>query len=167
MTERTGYTLAGNPLTLLGSELSKGDEAPDFKLLTTDLEARSLSDFEGAKLLVVVPSLDTGVCELETIRFNKEVENFDGLITLVISADLPFAQARFAMEKETDSVVFLSDHYDMNFANAYGTHIKELRLENRAIFVLNKNNVITHVEYLKENTEHPNYEAALEALRAL
>lgn len=168
MTERSGHTLAGNPITLIGEELKVGDKAPDFKLLNTELEPVSLANFEGeAKLLVVVPSLDTGVCEMETIRFNKEVENFKKLTTLIISADLPFAQARFAMEKAAERVVFLSDHYDMNFADAYGTHIKELRLESRAIFILDAHNQLRYVEYLKENTEHPNYEAALEALRAL
>lgn len=167
MTERSGYTLAGNPLTVLGDELSVGQSAPDFSLLNPELEKRSLSDLgDGVKVLVVVPSLDTGVCEMETIRFNKELEGTEGVRTAVISADLPFAQARFAMDKDIEQFMFLSDHYDMSFGEAYGTHIKELRLENRSVFVLDKDNKLVYVEYLKENTEQPQYDEVLKAVKA-
>lgn len=165
MTERAGYSLAGNPLTLFGEELKVGQIAPDFTLLNPELEKVSLSDMKGKKLLVVVPSLDTGVCEMETVRFNREVEQLEGVSTAIISADLPFAQARFAAEKNIEGLVFLSDHFDMSFGDAYGTHIKELRLNNRSIFVLDEDNKLLYVDYIKENTEHPKYDEVLAALK--
>lgn len=169
MTERTGYLLGDHELTLLGDELKVGDKAPEFTLLTPDLEQVSLSGVgDCVKLLVVVPSLDTGVCEMETVRFNNEVASLgDGVQTFIISADLPFAQGRFSVEKDTANVSYLSDHYAMSFGDAYGTHIKELRLENRSIFVLDKDNTIVYVEYLRQNVEHPDYDKALAAVKGL
>lgn len=169
MTERTGFLLGDVQLTLLGDEIKVGDTAPEFSLPTPDLSPVSLSSVDApVKLLVVVPSLDTGVCEMETVRFNKEVASLgDNVQTFIISADLPFAQGRFATEKQTENVKYLSDHFDMQFGDAYGVHIKELRLLNRSVFVLDKNNKVTYVEYLKQNTDQPDYDKVLAAVKAL
>lgn len=168
MTERTGFYLDKTPLTLLGDEVKVGDKAPAFTLLNPELTQVGLDNYgDKVKILVVVPSLDTGVCELETIRFNKEVAGLEGVTTVIISADLPFAQQRFAVEKDIEQVSFLSDHYDMNFGNAYGTHIKELRLENRSVFVLDGDNTVQYVEYLTQNVEQPQYDAILAKVREL
>lgn len=168
-TERTGVvTFAGQPVTLVGPEIRPGQKAPDFELLTTDRKKVHLSDYEGkVKLISVVPSLDTGVCDAQTRRFNEEAAKLgEDVVVLTVSADLPFAQKRWCGAAGVDRVVTLSDHYAMSFGNAYGTHMKEHRLECRAVFVVDKNDVVTYVEYVPEVTQHPNYEAALDAARA-
>ncbi|WP_028546342.1 thiol peroxidase [Paenibacillus taiwanensis] len=169
-TERTGVaTLKGNPITLLGAQLQAGDQAPDFQLHKSLVETVSLKDFAGKiKLISVVPSIDTGVCDMQTRRFNEEAASLgEQVAVLTVSADLPMAQARWCGSAGVDKLVMLSDYKDNNFGVAYGVLIKELRLDMRSIFVLDADNKVTYVEYLSEMTEHPNYEAALEAVRGL
>jgi len=114
-----------------------------------------------------VPSLDTGVCDKQTRRFNEEAAALgDNVVILTVSADLPFAQARWCGAAGVDKVQTLSDHYDMNFADAYGVHIKELRLDTRAIFVVDSANKIVYAEYVPEMTDFPDFDAALAAARA-
>jgi thioredoxin-dependent peroxiredoxin len=165
--ERTGATtLKGNPLTLIGPELKAGDSAPDFSLTGGDLKPVTLKD-TGAqvRIISVVPSLDTPVCDAQTKRFNEEAAKLPGVDILTVSMDLPFAQKRWCGAFGVDKVKMLSDHKDGSFGSNYGTLIKELRIESRAIFVLDKNNTIKHVEYVKEVADHPNYETALAAAR--
>ena len=168
MQERTGViTFKGGALTLLGPEIKVGDKAPNFKVLTNGLEEVSLDKYKGKTLILsVAPSLDTAVCSLQTQRFNKETANLPSSVeVLTITADLPFAQARFC-GAENIKIQTLSDHRDMNFGDAYGTHIKELRLEARSLFVVGKDGKIKHVEYVKEVTTHPDYDKALAAAKA-
>lgn len=168
--ERTGVaTLVGQPITLLGPELKVGDQAPDFKINKDLMTEASLSDYEGkVKLISVVPSLDTGVCDAQTRRFNQEAANLgENVVILTISADLPFAQSRFCSIAGIDKVVALSDYKHRSFGLAYGVLIKELQLDNRAIFIIDADETIRYVEYLKEMSEHPDYESALNALREL
>ncbi|WP_308638744.1 thiol peroxidase [Paenibacillus silvisoli] len=168
--ERTGVaTLKGNPLTLIGPELKVGDQAPDFQLNKSLVEVVSLKDFAGkVKLVSVVPSIDTGVCDAQTRRFNEEAANFgDNVVVLTVSVDLPFAQARWCGAAGVDKVVMLSDYKNNNFGEAYGVLIKDLNLDMRAIFVIDGNDTIQYAEVLGEMTEHPNYENALNALKAL
>ena len=169
MTERTGeLTFKGGPLTLLGNKLAVGDAAPAFKLSGNDLSSVTLEDSAGkVRLISVVPSLDTGVCDQQTRRFNEEAAAIgDNVVILTVSADLPFAQARWCGAAGVDKLQTLSDHYDMNFANAYGVHIKELRLDTRAIFVVDSAGKLVHVEYVPEMTDPPNYDAAIAAAKA-
>ncbi|MFD2671131.1 thiol peroxidase [Marinicrinis sediminis] len=168
--ERTGVaTLKGNPITLVGPELKVGDQAPDFQLNKDLMTQVSLKDYEGkVKLISVVPSLDTGVCDQQTRRFNEEAANLgDNVAILTVSADLPFAQARWCGAAGVDKVVTLSDYKTNDFGKAYGVLIKELALDMRSIFVVDQNNVVQYVEYLSEMTEHPNYEAAIDATKKL
>lgn len=168
--ERTGVaTFKGNPITLLGPELHVGDQAPDFTLHKNLLETASLKDFAGKiKLISVVPSIDTGVCDMQTRRFNEEASKLgEQVAVLTVSADLPFAQARWCGAAGVDQVVMLSDYKNNTFGQAYGLLIKEFQLDMRAIFVLDADNKITYVEYLKEMAEHPNYDSAIEAVKAL
>lgn len=168
--ERTGVaTLQGNPLTLLGPELKVGDKAPDFRLNKDLLTEVTLADFEGkVKLISVVPSLDTGVCDAQTRRFNKEAASLDkDVVILTVSVDLPFAQARWCGAAGVDKVITLSDYKNRSFGLAYGVLIKELQLDMRSIFVLDKNNKLVYVEYVKEMSEHPDYEKALAAVRGI
>ncbi len=168
MQERKGVvTFKGGSLTLIGPEIKVGDTAPNFKVLTNDLQEMTLDNYKGKTLILsVAPSLDTGVCAAQTHRFNKEAETLPPSVqVLTISADLPFAQGRFC-GAENIKIQTLSDHREMSFGDAYGTHIKELRLEARALFVVGKDGKIKHVEYVSEATNHPDYDKALAAAKA-
>jgi thiol peroxidase len=168
MGERAGaVTMKGNPLTLVGSEIKVGDKAPDFEVIGNDLSSVSLSSFQGKTCIISsVPSLDTPVCEIETMRFNNEAGSLsDDIVILTISMDLPFAQTRWCGAKGVDKVVTLSDHRDAAFGSAYGVLIKELRLLARAVFVVDKEGVVRYVELVKEIADEPNYGAVLEAAK--
>ncbi len=155
-------------MTLLGPELKAGDEAPNFTAVDNALKPVDLAATgRGVRIFSVVPSLDTPVCDAQTKRFNDEAGKLSGITIYTISMDLPFAQKRWCGAFGVDHVKMLSDHRDGSFGTAYGTLIKELRIESRAIFVVDQNNVIRYVEYVKEVGDHPNYEAALAAARAV
>jgi thiol peroxidase len=166
--ERAGATtLRGNPLTLIGPELKVGDTAPDFNVVDNGLKPVTLKDTGNqVRIISVVPSLDTPVCDAQTKKFNEEVANLPGVDVLTVSMDLPFAQKRWCGAFGVDRVKMLSDHKDGSFGANYGTLIKELRIESRAIFVVDPQNRIRHAEYVKEVADHPNYEAALSAARS-
>ena len=166
--ERPGATtLKGNPLTLIGPELKAVDAAPDFNLVDKGLKPVTLKD-TGNKMRIfsVVPSLDTPVCDAQTKRFNEAAAKMPNVDIFTVSMDLPFAQTRWCGAFAVDRVQMLSDHKDGSFGAHYGTLIKELRIESRAIFVVDPSNTLRHVEYVKEVADFPNYEAALEAARA-
>jgi thioredoxin-dependent peroxiredoxin len=165
--ERPGATtLKGNPLTLVGPELKPGDKAPDFSLVDTSLKPVTLRDTAGqVRIISVVPSLDTPVCDAQTKRFNEEASKLPGVKIITVSMDLPFAQKRWCNTFDVNQVQMLSDHKDGSFGTNYGTLIKELRIESRAIFVLDPEDKVRHAEYVKEVADFPNYEAALSAAR--
>ena len=167
--ERPGATtMRGKPLTLVGPELKTGEKAPDFEAVTDGLQAINLQGTgPSVRIFSVVPSLDTPVCDAQTKRFNEEAAKMPGVQIYTVSMDLPFAQKRWCGAFGVDKVKMLSDHRSGSFGEHYGTMIKELRIESRAIFVLDKDNTIKHVEYVKEVAEHPNYDAALNAARSL
>ena len=161
-------TMRGKPLTLVGPELKSGDKAPDFEAVTDSLQPVNLEGTgQTIRIFSVVPSLDTPVCDAQTKRFNEEAAKLDGIQIFTVSMDLPFAQKRWCGAYGVDKVKMLSDHRTGSFGEHYGTMIKELRIESRAIFVLDKDNTIKHVEYVKEVADHPNYESALAAARSL
>src|SRR6266700_3421124 len=165
--ERPGATtMRGNPLTLIGPELKAGDKAPDFKLVDNGLKDVTLADTgKNVRIISVVPSLDTPVCDAQTKRFNEEAAKLPSVDIITVSMDLPFAQKRWCGAFGVDKVKMLSDHKDGSFGSAYGTLIKELRIESRAIFVLDRKNQVRHAEYVKEVADFPNYESALSAAR--
>ncbi|MCU6707610.1 thiol peroxidase [Paenibacillus sp. J5C_2022] len=168
--ERTGVaTLKGNPITLIGPALQAGDQAPDFALNKSLTETAALNDYSGKiKLISVVPSIDTGVCDMQTRRFNEEAAGLgDNVVVLTVSVDTPFAQARWCGAAGVDKVVMLSDYKTNSFGEAYGVLIKEFALDMRAIFVIDQNNTIKYVEYLSEMAEHPDYDKALAAVKEL
>jgi thiol peroxidase len=166
--ERAGATtLKGNPMTLIGPELKPGDKAPDFSVVDGTLKPVTLSDTgSSVRIFSVVPSLDTPVCDAQTKRFNEEAASLPGVEIFTVSMDLPFAQKRWCGAFGVDKVKMLSDHKDGSFGASWGTLIKELRIESRAIFVLNKDNSVRYVEYVKEVADFPNYDAALAAARS-
>ena len=153
--------------TIIGPELSVGDPAPNFSLKANDLSTVTLDDSRGkTRLISVVPSLDTGICDAQTRRFNEEISKLgDEVVGYTVSVDLPFSQKRWCGNAGVERVQTLSDHFDMNFGKAYGTYAQELRLEQRAVFVVGQDDKIHYAEYLPVAGQHPDYDAALAALK--
>ncbi len=161
-----GITFKGTPVTLIGKALKVGDTAPDFTVLSNDLQEVSLSDYAGKiKLISVAPSIDTGICSDQANRFNKEADQIDNVHILTITMDLPFAQTRWCAANGVKNIDVLSDHRDADFGEKFGTLIKELRLLTRAIFVLDADNKVTYIEYVQEIGTHPDYDAAIAAVK--
>lgn len=170
MEKRTGIvTMQGNPMTLVGKEIKVGDTAPDFIVLSNDLQPVKFSDDKAKiKIISVVPSLDTGICELQTTSFNERAGELGSDVSiLTISVDLPFAQQRFCVGKGIDNVKVYSDYKDLSFGMAYGFVMEELRLLARGIVVVDKDNKVTYVEYVKEVASHPDYDKAIEEAKKL
>ena len=143
-------------MTLVGPELKPGDAAPDFSVVDGSLKPVTLADTAGhVRIVSVVPSLDTPVCDAQTKRFNEAASSLPGIDILTVSMDLPFAQKRWCGAFAVDKVRMLSDHKDASFGSNYGTLIKELRIESRAIFVIDRNNRVSYAEYVKEVADHP------------
>jgi thioredoxin-dependent peroxiredoxin len=157
------------PKTLVGPELRAGDQAPTFSLTRARNESVTNQQFSGKPLVIsVVPSIDTGTCSRQTRRFNEEAARLGEAVSiLTVSADLPFAQARWCGAEGIDKVIMASDHKDMSFGDAYGTHIKELRLDSRAVFVVDADSIIRYAEYVPLAGQEPNYDAALATLKEL
>ncbi|MGH9476713.1 MAG: thiol peroxidase [Terriglobales bacterium] len=162
-------TMKGNPLTLLGPVLKAGDQLPNFTLVDNGLKPVTASDTAGkVRIISVVPSLDTPVCDLQTRRFNEEAGKLgERVAVLTVSMDLPFAQKRWCGAAGASHVQTLSDYQTGSFGQAMGTLIKELRLESRAVFVVDAGGTIRYAEYVPEIGDHPHYDAALNAARAL
>lgn len=170
MKERTGIiTFAGNPMTLLGDGVTVGQKAPDFTALNTQLEARSLSNYTGKVLAVyAVPSLDTGICDMQTRWFNEEAAKLgDGVQILAISCDLPFAQGRWCGAANISNIETLSDHRDVSFGLNYGVLIKELRLLTRSMFIIDKDGTIAYTQIVPEVTTELDIDAPIEAIKKL
>jgi len=170
VTERPeAVTFKGNGVTLLGPEIQVGQPAPAFSLPNTDMAAVSLADLKNqVVLLTSVPSLDTPVCDLETRRFHEAVSALgQGVQLVTVSMDLPFAQKRWCGANGIDRVITLSDYRDHAFGHAYGVYIKELGLLARAVFVIDGDGMVRYVEYVPEVTHEPQYDAALNAVKAL
>ncbi|MDR3254868.1 MAG: thiol peroxidase [Synergistaceae bacterium] len=168
--ERAGIiTMNGKALTLLGDEAKVGDKARDFKLLDMNMEQKTLADYAGKiKVISVTPSLDTPVCDLQIHRFNEEAASQPGSVALLnISADLPFAIKRFCAAGGVNSAVALSDHKDVSFGLAYGILIKELRLLARSVFIIGVDDVVHYADIVTEQTNEPNYDEAIRALKTL
>ncbi len=170
MADRSGIiTMKGDGLTLTGNEVKTGDKAHDFVLTKNDLSPAALSDYKGKVIIFsVVPSLDTGVCDLQTRKFNEEASKLaDDIVILTVSMDLPFAQSRWCGAAGVERLETLSDYKEASFGNAYGVLIKELRLLTRSVFVVDKDGVIRYIEIVPEITDEPNYDAAVEAAKKL
>jgi thiol peroxidase len=161
----TQITFKQEPITLVGEQVKVGQTAPDFSVLDNDLNEVTLANYEGQKKLIsVVPSIDTGVCDQQTRKFNEEAAQEDGVV-LTISADLPFAQKRWCAANGLDNVLTLSDHRDLSFGKNYGVVMEQLRLLARSVFVLDQNNKVVYSEIVSEGTDFPDFDSALEAYR--
>lgn len=161
----TEITFKNDPITLSGQQVKEGDIAPDFTVLDNSLNQITLEDYKRKKKLIsVVPSIDTGVCDQQTRKFNEEASQEDGVV-LTISVDLPFAQKRWCASNGLENVVTLSDHRDLSFGENFGVVMEELRLLARSVFVLDESNKIVYKEIVSEGTNFPDFDAALEAYR--
>lgn len=169
MDKRQETTMGGGAVTLLGTTPKVGDKAPAFHAVKKDLTPFELREVLGKEIVIIsaVPSVDTPVCELQTKRFNEEADKIDGVKILTISMDLPFALDKFCSAFGIKSIELLSDSKDRSFGMNYGVFIEELGLLNRSLFVIDKEGVIRYLEVVKENTNHPDYDACLEAVREL
>jgi len=162
-------TFMGNPVTIAGPELKAGDRAPEFRVLDSGMQEKGLRDFDGKiKIISVTPSLDTPVCDLQARRFNQELDSLPADVAVLnISVDLPFAIKRFCTTAGIDKVQAFSDHRETGFGTAYGVLWKEARLLARAIFIIDRDNIIQYVELVPEITHHPDYDKALDAVKKL
>ena len=168
---RTGaVTFKGAPMTLLGEELKAGDSAPNFTLhfFEGGLKTLTKDDLKGKpSVLSVVPSLDTGVCQIQTKRFNQELGALGDAVNVVtISRDLPFAQNRFCGAEEIKGMKLGSDYQSGQFGVDYGVMIDELKLLARSVFVLDSQGQVVYAEIVPEVASEPNYEAALAAVKS-
>ncbi len=161
-------TLKGNPVNTNGELPAVGSVAPDFKLVDSELNDKTLSDYQGKKkLLNIVPSLDTPTCAASTREFNKHTKDRDNVVILIISADLPFAQGRFCTGEGLDNVIPLAMMRSRDFAKDYGVLIQDGPLAGiiaRAVVVLDENNTVRYTQLVGEIADEPDYDTALAAL---
>jgi len=165
----TTVTLAGDPINIGGDFPRPGDKALSFMLVDKDLKDVSLSNYFGKrKILNIVPSLDTAVCQASARMFNSEAATLPNTVVLVISADLPFAQARFCGAEGLENVITLSTMRGRDFHKQYGVMIMDPPLSGllaRAVIVLDENDKVVYSQLVPEIQHEPNYEAALAAAR--
>ena len=170
LTEHTNLVKAGDKfVTLLGNQVKIGEKAPNFKVVNESFSPVLLSNFANKTVLIsVVPSLDTGVCSLQTKRFNDEVSSLPSdVIMLTISNDLPFAQKRFCKSENIEHVKVLSDAVWRDFGSKYGLLIKDMGLLTRAIFIIDKKGDVSYKELVSNISNHPDYTKAMSALKTL
>ena len=170
LTETNNVVMAGSKyVTLLGNQVNLGDIAPNFKVVTESFSPVTLADFKHKSILIsVVPSLDTGVCSIQTKRFNEEVANLPAdVVMLTISNDLPFAQKRFCETEKVDGIKVLSDAVWRDFGQNYGLLIKDMGLLTRAIFIIDADGKIAYKELVANISQHPDYDSALTKLKSL
>lgn len=169
MADEKVVTMKGNPLTLTGKQIKVGDSAPDFEVVANDLSAVRLSSFSGKVCLIAsVPSLDTSVCDTETRKFNEKAGTLgDNVAVLTISMDLPFAQSRWCGAAGVENLQTLSDYRKADFGEKFGVLIEELRLLARAVFIVDEKGIIRYIQIVKEVTNEPDYDEALEALKGV
>lgn len=166
--ERANAFQFRGPRTLVGPELKVGEKAPAFTAVANDFSTVDSAAYAGkVRIISSVPSLETSVCDMQTRRFNEEAAGLgENVVVLTISVDLPLTQKRWCGAAGVERVITLSDHKETAFSHAYGTHVKELRLCSRAVFVVDSQENIVHVQYLPAAGEEPDYDAALAAARA-
>ena len=164
----TTVTLKGNPITLAGTPVKVGQDAPDVTLVANDLSEVKLSSFKGKNvILVAMPSIDTPVCDTEGKRFNEEAGKLKDVTVLTITADLPFAQKRWCGATNAKNIQTLSDHREAAFGQSYGILIKNLRLLARAVYIVDKKGKIRYIQVVNEVAQEPDYAAVLKAVKEL
>ncbi|MFN8469760.1 MAG: thiol peroxidase [Caldilineaceae bacterium] len=169
MSERT-VSFRDKQLKIDGSDLKPGDKAPEVTLQTGFLApVQMLESTKGKiRLISVVPSIDTSVCDLQTRRMNEEASKLgEDVVVITVSADLPMAQKRWCGAAGVERVVMLSDYMSLSFGQAYGTAIPDVGVDQRSVFVVDPADTVRYVEYVPVFGQHPDYDAALAAVRSL
>lgn len=165
---RDQITMGGNPVKLLGEEIKVGAEAPAFKAIKPDMTEFNSTEYDGKiKVISIATSMDTRICEFQTIRFNEEATKHPNVVVISITADLPFAQKRFCVTNGIENAVVVSDYRYLDFGIKYGYAMDELRLLSRGIVVVDANNIVRYVEYVKEVGTHPDYDKVLEFIETM
>lgn len=165
---RQGMMVGDSEHNIQNDMLEVGASAPDFNLISNDLSSKSLADYAGqVKIISVIPSIDTGVCSEQTRRFNTEAASLGETVVLTVSADMPFALGRFCGSEGIENTETLSAHRDMQFADDYGVHDTDWRICQRAVFVLDRDNVVQHAEYVPVIGDEVDFAAALAKAREL
>ncbi len=165
---RKGMMVGDSEHNVQNDMLQVGRSAPDFNLIANDLSSKSLADYAGkVKVISVIPSIDTGVCSAQTRRFNSEAASLDATVVLTVSADMPFALGRFCGSEGIENTETLSTQRDMKFADDYGVHDTDWRICQRAVFVLDRDNVLQYAEYVPVIGDEVNFDAALAKAREL
>ncbi len=156
----------GNEVTLVGKLIQVGDLAPDFTVVDGSMNPIKLSDYKGKKVLLsIFPSIDTGVCQMQTTAFNKRASELsEGIEIITISLDLPFALDRYCSANRIESIKTTSDYQDREFANKYGVLVDQLKLLARGNIIINSDGIVEYVNILEEMTDEPNYDQVMEHL---
>lgn len=159
----------GQQVVLLGNELQTGQLAPNFRLVDNSFNPVTLDNFRGKTILLsIIPSVDTGICSLQTKRFNDEVKQLPNNVRLLtISTDLPFAQKRFCQQEQVENMAVLSDAVWRDFGSNYGLLIKDMGLLTRAIIIIDREGKVAYQQLVPELAQEPDYEAALTVLKQL
>ncbi len=168
LSDRT-VLLGGNPKKLGGTPVKVGDPAPDFTAIGPDSKTFKLSDLKGKVVIISsVPSLDTGVCDKETRRFNELASELgDDVRIVTVSVDLPPAQKRWCAAAGVKNILVVSDHKDLDFGTKYGVIMPEVRLLARCVFVVDREGIIRYIQLVPEIAQEPNYDEVLEATKKL
>jgi thioredoxin-dependent peroxiredoxin len=170
LSERVSLVKAGDqPVILLGKKVVLGARSPDFKVVDANFKTVTLADYKGKTVMIsVVPSIDTGICSLQTKRFNTEVANLpDNVALLTISTDLPFAQKRYCQQEKIDKLAVLSDAVWRDFGSNYGLLIKDMGMLTRAVLIIDSKGKLVYQQLVPELAQEPDYDAALLALKAV
>jgi thioredoxin-dependent peroxiredoxin len=161
-------TFKGKPVTTYGRLPEKGEKAPHFELLNSDLTIATLQDFKGKRVIMnIFPSIDTHYCATSVRNFSKRANEMDNVVVMNVSRDLPFAQQRFTDEEKIGNVVNLSDFRERNFGKDYGLEMIDGPWEgllSRVVIVLDETGKIVHTQQVKEIMEEPDYLDALKTL---
>ena len=165
----TTITFKGNPVELSGTPPQVGDSAPAFDLVNNQMESVKLEDSAGKiRVISVIPSIDTGVCELQTRRFNKALAGMgDNVVGITISEDTPFAQARWSGAEGITTMQMLSDYKGHHFGQDYGLYMPDMGLLARSVYIVDGDGVIQYFQLVPEMSEEPNYEEVLEKAKEL
>ena len=160
---RPGMMVGDSEHTVQYDMLNVGDQAPDFNLLANDRSVKSLGSYAGkVKVLSVIPSIDTGVCSAQTRRFNAEAAELgDDVAVLTVSADTPFALKRYCGNEGIENTETLTTYLDMKFADDYGVHDVDWRVCQRSVFVLDRENIVRHAEYVPVIGNEVDFDRAL------
>jgi thiol peroxidase len=162
-------TFKGNPLETVGTPPQVGDTAPEFTLVGNDMAAVNLADTAGKiRVLSVIPSIDTPVCEIQTRKFNAELDQLpESVVGYTISVDTPFAQARWCGVEGVEKMKLISDYKGNNFGKDYGLYLNDLGLLARAVFIVDGDGKIVYSQLVPEIAQEPNYAEVIEKAKEL